>query len=185
MIQTAHRYLVTDSHAAAALRRDGFGWDHEGTGLMLATPARAGIVARLWGTLKRKMNMSRLEHVNITVSDPKRTAAMLADLFGWRTRWEGGAMAGAGYTVHVGGDDSYLAIYSGNDPAQTVPKADASYATRGAMNHIGVVVDDLDMVEKKVRAIGMQTHSHADYEPGRRFYFHDADGVEFEVISYG
>lgn len=128
--------------------------------------------------------MAQLEHVNITVSDPKKTAAVLADLFGWHTRWEGAAMAGAGYTMHVGTDQSYIAIYSGSAPNQTVPKADASYQTRGAMNHIGVVVDDLDAVEAKVKALGLDAHSHADYEPGRRFYFHDADGIEFEVISY-
>lgn len=128
--------------------------------------------------------MAQLEHVNITVSDPKKTAAVLADLFGWHTRWEGAAMAGAGYTMHVGTDQSYIAIYSGSAPNQTVPKADASYQTRGAMNHIGVEVDDLDAVEAKVKALGLDAHSHADYEPGRRFYFHDADGIEFEVISY-
>lgn len=128
--------------------------------------------------------MAHLEHVNITVSDPKKTAAMLAELFGWKTRWEGEAMAGAGYTMHVGTDDSYVAIYSGADPKQTVPKADASYQTRGAMNHIGVVVDDLDQVEERVKVLGFDPRSHADYEPGRRFYFEDSDGVEFEVISY-
>ena len=93
-------------------------------------------------------------------------------------------MAGAGYTMHVGTDDSYIAIYSGSDPAQTVPKADASYQTRGALNHIGVVVDDLDAVEAKVRAAGLTPTSHADYEPGKRFYFYDKDGLEFEVLSY-
>ena len=128
--------------------------------------------------------MAHLEHVNITVSDPKKTAQMLADLFGWHTRWEGASMEGAGYTMHVGTDDSYIAIYSGSEPAQTVPKADASYQTRGAMNHIGVVVDDLDAVAAKIEARGYVAHSHADYEPGRRFYFHDLDGIEFEVISY-
>ena len=129
--------------------------------------------------------MAQLEHANITVSDPQKTAAMLIDLFGWHIRWEGAAMAGAGYTVHVGSDQSYVALYSGNDPAQTVPKADASYGTRGALNHLGVVVDDLDAVEARVKAMGLTAHSHADYEPGRRFYFHDPDGVEIEVISYG
>ena len=129
--------------------------------------------------------MAQLEHANITVSDPQKTAAMLIDLFGWHIRWEGAAMAGAGYTVHVGSDQSYVALYSGNDPAQTVPKADASYETRGALNHLGVVVDDLDAVEARVKAMGLTAHSHADYEPGRRFYFHDPDGVEIEVISYG
>ena len=31
---------------------------------------------------------------------------------------------------------------------------------------------------------GYEPFSHADYEPGRRFYFLDRDGIEFEVISY-
>jgi len=128
--------------------------------------------------------MNRLEHVNITVSDPKRTAAMLAQVFGWRTRWEGKVLAGAGYTVHVGGDDSYVALYSGTDPAQILSKSDASYVTRGAINHIGIVVDDIDKIEQNVRGAGFAPHSHADYEPGRRFYFHDHDGVEYEVVCY-
>lgn len=128
--------------------------------------------------------MAQLEHVNITVSDPRRTAKMLADLFGWHTRWEGSAMAGQGYTVHVGTDESYVAVYSGSAPDQTVPKEDASYETRGALNHIGVVVDDLEATEAKVKALGFEPHSHANYEPGRRFYFHDADQVEIEVICY-
>ena len=128
--------------------------------------------------------MSQLEHVNITVSNPKATARMLEQIFGWHIRWEGAAMGGAGYTLHVGTDGSYIAVYSGSDPAQTVPKADASYQTRGAMNHIGIVVDNLDAIAEKVAAMGFSAHSHADYEPGRRFYFHDDDGVEFEVISY-
>ncbi|EBA11743.1 VOC family protein [Roseobacter sp. CCS2] len=127
--------------------------------------------------------MAHLEHVNITVSNPKKTADMLVDLFGWHIRWEGAAK-NAGHTVHVGSDDSYVAVYSGPDPAQTMPKQDASYHTRGGLNHLGVVVDDLDAVEAKVKKHGFTPHSHADYEPGRRFYFHDADGIEVEVVSY-
>ena len=38
--------------------------------------------------------------------------------------------------------------------------------------------------EAKVNKAGFKTHSHADYEPGRRFYFHDGDNIEFEVVSY-
>lgn len=127
--------------------------------------------------------MSYLEHVNITVPDPKITAAMLVDLFGWHIRWEGASMGGDGYTVHVGSENSYVALYTGPG-TQTVPKRDASYVTRGGLNHLGVVVDDLDAVEAKVKALGLTAHSHGDYEPGRRFYFHDPDGVEIEVIMY-
>jgi catechol 2,3-dioxygenase-like lactoylglutathione lyase family enzyme len=127
--------------------------------------------------------MAELEHVNVTVPDPKVTAAMLMDLFGWHVRWEGPSMEGTGYTVHVGSETSYVALYTGPEE-QVVPKSDASYITRGGLNHLGVVVDDLEAVEAKVKALGLETHSHADYEPGKRFYFHDPDGVEIEVICY-
>lgn len=124
--------------------------------------------------------MARLEHVNITVTDPDATAAVLCDLFDWTQRWAGAAKNG-GRTVHVGGEDSYLALYSHR---QALRAAVDSYQSLGGMNHIGVVVDDLDATESRVIAAGFTPHNHADYEPGRRFYFHDGNGVEFEVVSY-
>lgn len=127
--------------------------------------------------------MSRLEHVNVTVPDPKATAQMLIDLFGWHIRWEGAGMAGAGYTVHVGTDTDYLALYSGSGELADM-KADQSYLLRGGLNHIGVVVDDLEATEQKVKDLGFKPHSHYDYEPGKRFYFYDRDGLEIEVVSY-
>ncbi|SMY07623.1 VOC family protein [Flavimaricola marinus] len=126
--------------------------------------------------------MARLEHVNVTVKDPDATAAMLGRLFGWKVRWAGGSIHG-GRTVHVGEEHSYLAVYTGPpDTAQTEP--DNSYTARGGLNHIGVVVDDLDEAEARVTAEGYKAHSHADYEPGKRFYFHEENGVEIEVICY-
>ena len=56
------------------------------------------------------MSNATLEHANITVSDPLKTAKRLCDLFGWHIRWQGDAIHG-GMTVHVGSDDSYLALY--------------------------------------------------------------------------
>jgi hypothetical protein len=58
--------------------------------------------------------MGKLEHANITVPNPARTAAMLINLFDWHIRWEAGAM-NDGLTIHVGQDDSYLALYTGAD----------------------------------------------------------------------
>jgi catechol 2,3-dioxygenase-like lactoylglutathione lyase family enzyme len=127
------------------------------------------------------MTAGVLEHVNMTVKDPKATAALLCDLFGWHVRWQGPAIAG-GFTVHVGSDDSFVAVYSGATGKQGAPQD--NYSQLGGLNHIGVVVDDLDAVEARVAAAGLKAHSHADYEPGRRFYFHDRDGIEFEVVSY-
>jgi len=124
--------------------------------------------------------MSTLEHVNITVSDPAATAAWVEAVFGWHIRWQGEAKFG-GHTIHVGEEDSYVAIYA--PPDASAPGGD-SYRTRGGLNHIGVVVDDLDATEGRVKAAGFAPHSHADYEPGRRFYFHDVDGIEWEVVQY-
>lgn len=124
--------------------------------------------------------IAQLEHANITVRDPDATAAWLCDLFGWEVRWKGKALE-TGYTVHVGTGSSYLAIYN---PRKDLKEAEISYGVVGGLNHVGIVVDDLDAIERKVDALGFKTHSHADYEPGRRFYFHDHDGIEFEMVEY-
>ena len=125
------------------------------------------------------MSNARLEHVNVTVSDPQKTADMICSLFDWKVRWNGPAKD-SGTCFHVGGKDSYLAIYSKGGRE----KAGNSYNTPGALNHIGIVVDDLDATEERIKASGFVTHSHADYEPGRRFYFNGPDDIEFEVVSY-
>jgi catechol 2,3-dioxygenase-like lactoylglutathione lyase family enzyme len=133
--------------------------------------------------LKRRLQMSAgmVEHVNFTASDPKATAAWLCEVFGWHVRWSGPSIHG-GTTYHVGNDANYLAIYS---PARTIEKEKAgSYNVKGGLNHIGIVVDDLAAIERKVLDAGFMPHSHADYEPGRRFYFNDRDGIEFEVVTY-
>ncbi|WP_334193395.1 VOC family protein [Pararhodobacter sp.] len=122
-----------------------------------------------------------LEHTNLTVTDPAATARWMEEVFGWHIRWQGSAIHG-GRSIHVGGDDSYLALYRPLDAPR--PAAARSYDTIGGLNHLAVTVADLDATEAKVRAAGFTPHSHADYEPGRRFYFHDADGVEYEVVSY-
>lgn len=123
---------------------------------------------------------AKLEHTNLTVSDPDATAAWMGDVFGWKIRWAGAAM-GDGRTVHVGGDGDYLALFSPGAPARS---GESSYNVIGGLNHVGVVVDDLDAAEARVRAAGFTPRNHADYDPGRRFYFDDADGIEFELVQY-
>lgn len=123
------------------------------------------------------MSQATLEHVNITVTDRHRTAKMLVDLFDWEIRWEGKSKGG-GDTIHVGtSDESYLAIY-------TRPEGAPGKPINGRLNHVGLLVDDLDAIETKVTAAGFEAFNHGDYEPGRRFYFYDHDGIEYEVVSY-
>ena len=126
------------------------------------------------------MSKAFLEHANLTVRDPDATAQLLVELFDWRIRWQGDAIH-SGYTVHVGGENTYLALYA--HPTEQREPID-NYRHLQGLNHLGIVVDDLDAAEKAVLKAGFQTRSHADYEPGRRFYFEYTDGLEFEVISY-
>lgn len=127
------------------------------------------------------MAQSQLEHVNFTVADAPSTARWLCDVFGWKIRWQGPALNG-GLSIHVGTDDAYLAIYTPKD----VRAREAVAKDRvGSLNHVGVVVDDLDAVEAQIKELGYEPHNHADYEPGRRFYFDDENDIEFEVVSYG
>jgi catechol 2,3-dioxygenase-like lactoylglutathione lyase family enzyme len=127
------------------------------------------------------MMAAALEHTNFTVSDPERTAQWMCDLFGWHIRWKGDAING-GRTIHVGTDAQYLAVFAPRDPGHRA--TDDTYTTIGGLNHLAVVVDDIDATEKAVLAAGFETGNHADYEPGRRFYFHDHDGIEYEVVQY-
>lgn len=124
------------------------------------------------------MRTGFIEHVNITVSQPERSSRLLQDLFGWRVRWQGPARDG-GRVIHVGDDANYLAVYA--EPG----KAEGRDWAKGApLNHVGIQVDDLEGVEQRVVAAGLVPFNHGDYEPGRRFYFMDWDGIEFEIVSY-
>jgi catechol 2,3-dioxygenase-like lactoylglutathione lyase family enzyme len=125
------------------------------------------------------MAASRIEHVNVTVSDVDRAAGIMERVFGWGIRWQGRASDG-GRSVHVGSKDAYVALYSAPNAAYTAD----DFAKGRPLNHIGVEVENLDATEARVVGAGLIPFSHGDYEPGRRFYFLDPDGIEYEVVSY-
>jgi catechol 2,3-dioxygenase-like lactoylglutathione lyase family enzyme len=122
------------------------------------------------------MATGRIEHANLTVSNPERSSAFFQRLLGWHERWRGPSQMG-GETIHVGNETDYLALY-------TKDGVEGGYAKGVPLNHVGLLVDDLDAAEQIVSEAGFEPWGHDDYEPGKRFYFYDWDGIEFEVISY-
>lgn len=126
------------------------------------------------------LKAAQLEHANLTVSDPTATATWMVKVFGWHIRWQGSSLDN-GHSIHVGTDHSYIALYSPDGP---VAPPLARYRNSGTLNHLAVVVQDLDTTQRAVKDAGFQPHSHANYEPGRRFYFHDDQEVEYEVVQY-
>ena len=59
------------------------------------------------------MPNGQLEHANISVTDPERSANLLKQLLGWHERWRGPSLK-YGWTIHVGNEASYLALYTGD-----------------------------------------------------------------------
>ncbi len=125
------------------------------------------------------MPSGRLEHANLSVTDPERSADLFKQLCGWEERWRGPSQK-YGWSLHVGDPDignTYLALYTGDH-------VKGEYDKGQPLNHVGLIVDDLVRAEKVVADAGLKPFDHDDYDPGKRFYFFDWDGIEFEVISY-
>lgn len=129
------------------------------------------------------MPKGQIEHANLTVTRPQRSAELFQQLLGWHIRWSGKSQLG-GDTIHVGDETTYLALYTNDDIRAQAGKGGKLFSKGQPLNHVGLLVDDLDAAEDVVIAAGLKPFSHDDYEPGRRFYFYDWDGIEFEVVSY-
>ena len=125
------------------------------------------------------MTQAIIEHVNLSVRDPSKMASLMEVIFGWHIRWQGKSQSG-GDTIHVGTDTHYLAL-STNESVRTRKGA---YGKGVPLNHVGLQVADLDATEQRVIAAGLTPFGQDDYAPGRRFYFFNDDGIEFEVVSY-
>jgi hypothetical protein len=103
-----------------------------------------------------------------------------ANSFGWRIRWQGPALV-SGFTLHIGTEAHYLALYC---PADLQKTPSDPHGFLGGLTHIGVCVLDLVACDARAKKSGVHTREHAAYEPGSRFYFCDFDGIEYEVVSY-
>lgn len=75
------------------------------------------------------MAHATLEHVNYSTPDPAKTAAWLAEVFGWKIRWQGPALE-TGFTMHVGDDARYLALYR---PCKNLKPVGDTYSQKGGL----------------------------------------------------
>ena len=124
-----------------------------------------------------------LEHANVTVPDIDAAIEFLRVLDpDLRVRQD--ALAADGYRwAHVAFGESYIALqepHVGSDPNDDR----RPYKDYG-VNHLGLVVEDLDAVVKRLeagdyrRGIPGEEHRHR-----RRVYFHDSAGMEWELVEY-
>lgn len=120
----------------------------------------------------------RIEHANITVNNIEVSTRFYLQLMGGRVRWEG--VSGSGLrAAHIGDDRTYLSLFEAVEPG----RAPEGYGVTG-FNHLGFEVDDLDAYRDTLEEMEVAIKGEEDYEPGRRLYFYDPDGIEIELVEY-
>lgn len=116
-----------------------------------------------------------LEHVNLTVSDLDRSIDFYTSVLGLELRWRRPADDQHGPAAHIGDARCYLALFEATEPGGSPVEHDYEHV---GLNHFGFVVDDLDALRSRLQQHGITPHLEGDYNPGRRLYFHDPDGIE-------
>lgn len=125
------------------------------------------------------MATASLEHMNVTIAKPLKMAQTLCAVFGWEIRWQGKTENGGEY-LHVGNEGTYLSMSESSDLTAEPVKP---YSADRAINHIGIVVDDLGATRNQILAAGLQIADENAIAPGRRIYFF-IQGLEFEAVQY-
>ena len=120
----------------------------------------------------------KLEHVNLTVSDVEKSSRFYCELLDLKVRWRGETSVGWP-AVHIGDENAYLAIFQSPKPT----RVEEDYERLG-LNHVGFIVDDLADAKRRLERLGVTPKSEQDYDPGKRLYFFDPDGIEVELVEY-
>jgi catechol 2,3-dioxygenase-like lactoylglutathione lyase family enzyme len=125
---------------------------------------------------------ARLEHANLHVKDLDAMLRFVQTAFPeFRVRGQGKSWTG-GRWVHVGDDDSYLALYQASKPPA---EAWEPYGGKPGLNHLGFEVDDAEALRKRLAEAGYQESTVPNRHPHRkRVYFYDADGNDWEFVQY-
>lgn len=119
---------------------------------------------------------NQLEHANIRVRNIDETIKFLTTaLPNFRVR--GGNREGSANWVHIGTDDTYLAL--NEDARQEIRQGPG-------LNHIGFVIDDAEALRNRLENAGYK-EGYIPPEPHphhKRTYFLDGNGMEWEFVQY-
>ncbi|MCI0641012.1 MAG: VOC family protein [Gemmataceae bacterium] len=125
---------------------------------------------------------ARLEHANLCVRDIDGMIRFLKTAFPeFRIRADHKDADGSRW-VHVGTDDSYLALQA----ADTSPERPwEPYSGLPGVNHLGFEVDDAEGLRDRMLAADYEESTVPNSHPFRkRVYFLDPEGNDWEFVQY-
>jgi len=131
------------------------------------------------------MNPSRLEHLNVSLTDLDRaTRALQAIVPQWSVRgagtWDGDDGRPHAWR-HVGDDFQYIALY------EAIPgSALQASGPRSAFNHLALVVDDLDAALARLRAVDIALDHVGGSTAHRRsaYVVIEPERLQIELVTY-
>ena len=122
----------------------------------------------------------RIEHANITVRDMAQAVRFITTALP-HFRIRGRDRSGRDGWLHVGTDETYISLT--HSPRAPLDKR-VPYQDLG-VNHIGIVVADVDAVVARLQAAGYRQDSETEVSRWRkRYYFLDDDNLQWEFIQY-
>jgi len=125
---------------------------------------------------------TRLDHANLIVQDLDAMIQFLQTAFPDFSVRGGGTSPGGARWVHIGTEDTYLAL---SEATQDAGEPWLPYAGKPGLNHLGFEVDDTEAVRDRLRAAGYQDSTVPNAHPARRrVYFHDPEGNDWEFVQY-
>jgi catechol 2,3-dioxygenase len=113
-----------------------------------------------------------LRHININVSDIKRSLEFYQQVFGMKEMFRDGGLV---FLTTPGGDDTVTLCPAGADDP----------VGGGGVSHFGWTIEkgtDLDEAAKQIERAGGKVLSRGEHAPGHPFlYFADPDGYVIEI----
>ena len=126
--------------------------------------------------------MMRLEHANLAVRDLQEALRFVTTAFPEMKIRGQGEKAPRGRWIHVGTDETYLAL---NEALEAAAEPWVPYSGRPGLNHLGFEVADAEAVRRRLLDAGYRESTVPNRHPHRRrVYFHDAEGNDWEFVEY-
>jgi catechol 2,3-dioxygenase len=133
------------------------------------------------------MELERIDHVALAVSDVERSARWYTDVFRFERRYDD---VWGGYPVFVGKGATALALFPPRRNARRRPERQSSGSTSSAQPPIRILHLAFRATRKNFLAAQEQLKRRGiefefqDHEISHSIYFHDPDGHELEITTY-